>query len=335
VRARFSNTSPSALVAPARLAATLSAALALAGGLAACGGGGSPGAQSLLNDTFASHMPIRSGRLELSVGLSPAGPAGSGASERPFAARLAGPFQSLGSGRLPQFAMALSLSPTRAGALHAGVTATGGRLFVEFQGTPFLAPQSTADALARGYAEASRATSSGGSRSSFAPLGIDPARWLTHPALAPRAAGAETVHIVAGLDAARFCADAAKLLGALGSLDMAIGGPGGPGGGGPGSLAQGRLAALAGSVRSASVDVYSGAADHILRRLSVNAALASTARAGATVASPRDATLTLVLQFAELNRLQRIVAPSRPRPFAQLLGVVERLGLLTRSRSGG
>ena len=121
-------------------------------------------------------------------------------------------------------------------------------------------------------------------------------------------------------------------MGPGGSLATALGGPGGLGGGGAGTLAQAPLSALAGTVRSARVDLYSGAADHILRRLSVTAAVASTARNGAALAGGRTATLTLALQFAELNRPQTIVPPRDPRPFAELAPLVERLRPLARSR---
>ena len=310
------------------MAAAASAAAAISCGLAACGSAGPPSARSLINETFAPHTPIHSGRLELSFALAPAAPAAA-VPRWPFAVGLSGVFQSLGAGRLPQFAMRLRVSATPGRTLAAGAVSTGGRLFVELGGTPYATPQSTSQALARGYAEASRAGASAGGRTTFAPLGIEPARWLTHPARSGPVAGGETVHVVAGLDAARFFADAGRLLAAGGSLLGAIAGSG------PGRatapLAPAGLSALAGSVRSARVDLYSGAADHLLRRLSVSASVAGTGRAGAALDGRPQATVTLVLAFAELNRAQSIAAPSAPRPFAELLPAAERLGLLSSS----
>jgi hypothetical protein len=344
VSARFPNTSPRAVVAPTgtrpegpgrtpahppedrvrqgrvglcapRWALSLLAVAVLAGGLGACGGGGSPSAQSLLDETFKSHKTIDSGRIELSFSLSPVGPGGR------FSVRLSGPFQSLGAGRLPRFALQLGLT-TAGNTLQAGVTSTGGRLFVELEGVPFLAPESTVQALQQGYADASRGPSLADGRSTFAALGIAPGEWLTHPALAGsgKAAGVDTVHIVAGLDMARFLADAEKLSRAGGSLGL----PSADQGAG---LSRAQISALANSVRSARVDVYIGKHDHLLRDLSLRAAISTSARARATLAGLSSATLSLVLRLGELNHPQRIAPPSNPQPVSRLLAVLERLGL--------
>jgi hypothetical protein len=330
VRARSPNTSPRALVAPCRalalVAGALSAATALAGGLAACGSAEQSSGRTLVDETFASHPPIHSGRFALSFALSPVGPAGPPAIRRPFAARLSGAFQSTDAGLPPRFAIRLEVSPTPRGTLAAGAVSTGGRLFVELAGVPFATPQSSSQALARGYTEAGAGASFAGGRSRSAALGVEPARWLTHPALAGHLAGGETVHIVAGLDGARFFADADRLLAAAGSLLGAIAASG-TAGGAPALLTGAGLGALAGSVRSARVDLYSGAADHLLRRLSVSAALSGTGPAGGGAAA---ASVTLVLTLAALNRVQSIAAPTAPRPFSELLPAAERLGLLAR-----
>ena len=332
MRARFPKPSPRAVVAPRRplvlRAAAVSAAAALAGGPAACGSDRPPSARSLVEQTFASRTPIHSGRLELSFALSPVAPAAQPAPRWPVAARLSGAFQSLGAGRLPQFALRLSVSAPPGRTVAAGAVSTGGRLFVELGGKPFATPRSTSQALARGYAEASRAGALAGEGWPFAPLGIEPARWLIHPVLSRSPAGSGTVHVVAGLDARRFFAGVARLMAAGGSLLGAIAGNGGRA---PELFAPAAPAALAASVRSARVDLYSGAADHLLRRLTVSAALSSTGRAGGALAGPQQATVTLVLAFAELNRAQSIVAPRAPRPFAELLPAVARLGLPARS----
>jgi len=310
-----------------RGALALLAVIVLAGGLAACGGGGSPSAQSLLDETFNSHKPIQSGRLDLSLALSPVAPVGSPAPTSPLSVRLTGPFQSLGPGRLPRFALRLSLTDTRGRSLQAGAISTGERLYAELAGTPFLTPQSTARALQRGYAEASRAASSANARSSFAALGIDPGQWLIHPVLAGPGTGAGTVHLVASLNVPRFFADVAKLSAAGRALGA---------GGGPELLSQAQISALASSVRAARVDVYSGARDRLLRRLSLTAAvLATNAQARATLGGLRRATLAVVLQFADLNLPIRIAPPVNPQPVSRLVLDLQRLGLIPPSAPRG
>jgi hypothetical protein len=221
-----------------RAIVALCAALLAAATLGACGSG-APSATALLDATFRAHAPIPSGQLELSLSLTPPPGAGSGggaADAQPLHLRLAGPFRSAGPGRLPSFALTMSLA-TGGRTLHAGASAAGGRLYVELAGVWFSAPPSTLRALTQGYAGS----------------GIDPSRWLAHPVVvgAATVAGTATTHIRAGLDAPRFLADVRTLAGA-------------------GLLSPSQLTALAAAARAARVDLYTASADHRLRRLAVS-----------------------------------------------------------------
>jgi hypothetical protein len=319
----------------------LSLASLLCGGFGGCGGGGSPSASSLLEDTFRSHTPIASGRIHLSLQLF-----GRGSSRLPggpvkSSLQLSGPFQSAGSAGLPGFDLALAIK-AGSSTLGIGAVSAGGRLYLVFGGLAFLAPASAAQALERGYAGARRGAPSAAGRSALAALGIDPGEWLLHPALAGRAklAGVDTVHILAGVEVPRFLADMQRLFSAGGLLAPAIaaqphrpvrGSRGSP----PGTWLPSTpsIAALGPSLRSARVDVYTGAHDHLLRRLQLRGELSPAGRAGRTLGSG-GGRLSLVLQFSEVNRAQRILAPSRPRPLAQLAPLLERLSL-PGDRAGG
>jgi hypothetical protein len=321
VKAHLRNTSRRAVVARTAAAA---AAAALAGGLASCGGGGSPSAQTLLDDTFASRTPAASGHLALSLAAS----ARSGGSrpDEAFALRLTGPFESLGPARLPRFA--LKLNVTSAGrapgarTLRAGATSTGGRLFVELAGRQFIAPARTVAALQRGYAEAGAGKAGSGAGSPFGALGLDPRAWLTHPRIAgsARIAGAEATHIVAELNAARFLADAQRLSAAGAGLGLGSRAPGSP------LLSPALVSALSSSLRSARVDVYTGASDHLLRRLSLRTAILPAAT-GAATGGPGRGTFRLLLTLTRLNKPQAISAPSGAQPLARALPELQRLGL--------
>jgi len=302
--------------------------VSVAGGLAACGEGGSPSAQSQLQETFQSHKPIESGRIELSFALAPVGSPGTSAGAE--ALHLEGPFQSSGPGQLPRFALQISLSAA-GHALAAGVTCTEDQLFIELGGTQFQAPASTVTALQQGYAQATRGSSSAASGSTFAPLGVDPGAWLVNPTVAGSAdlEGTETVHIVAGLDLPRFFADAEKLSGAGGAVGL------GAGAQGSGLFSTAVISALSRSVRSARVDVYTGAHDHLLRRLSLSVTIASTPATRSALGGLTSATLTLVLELSELDRPQTILAPSNPQPISQLPAVLERLGLTGLAQGSG
>jgi len=323
VTAHLPNTSRRAVVARRRALALLSGAL-LAGVLAACGGAGSPSAASLVHATFTSHKPIESGRIDLTFALTPTGSAGSPTAAGPVRLGLQGPFESLGPARLPRFALALTL--TSAGhTLPAGATSTSGQLYIELAGAYFTAPAATVSALAQGYAQATRASSSSAaSQSTFAALGVNPGEWLVHPHIVGTVdtAGAQTTHVTGELDVTRFLADADKLAGAGGALGLGAGG-----GSGLSLLSPAGIRALAGSVRSAHVDLYTGSHDHLLRRLSISASISSTAQTRAALGGLGSANLQLTLQFAGLNQPQAIAAPSNPQPISKLLPALERLGL--------
>jgi hypothetical protein len=302
----------------------LAAGLA-AGLLAACGSGSPPSASALVNETFSSHKSISSGLLDVTFALS--GRAGAGAPAAPgsFSLHLAGPFQSAGAGRFPRFALALALESSGR-TLSLGAISTAGRLYLELGGVAFLAPAAAMQALQQGYAQVSGG-STGGRRSTFATLGIDPAAWLTHASRSGSAnlAGSDTVHLLAGLDTARFLADAERLSSAGGAL---------AGGQGAGLLTPAGAEALSASIRSARVDIYTGARDHLLRRLALSAAVSTTPAARAALGGLVDGTLTFVLQFAQLGRPQAIAAPANPKPLSQLGPALERVGPARGLRGG-
>ncbi len=329
------NTTSSALVAPARALwpgrgrtrrsgraphRWLAVAL-LAGSLAACGGSDGPSAQTLLNETFHSHKPIESGRISLAFGLASLP---TGASAQATSLSLQGPFESLGSGRLPSFALQIGLrsaGPAGAHAFQVGLTSTQGQLFVELGGVSFAAPAATVQALAQGYAHAT-ASSPASRGSTFSLLGVEPGEWLVNPTIVGSAevAGTETTHIAAGLDIARFVADAQKLTGAGAALGLGSAGP-------AALLSPAAISALASSVRSAHVDVYTGTQDHVLRRIALTLIVASTPQTRAALGGLSSATLTLTLQFAELGEPQHIPAPSNTQPLSALLPALQHLGL--------
>lgn len=246
-----------------------------------------------------------------------------------------GPFQSIGQTRLPRFALLVDLSSPglaaaglsgREGTLSLGASATDGQLFLSLGGMQFVAPASTLRALERGYAQGARSRSSGGTSPTFAALGIDPGRWLTHPMLAGSAtiAGERTTHIVTGLDVRRFLADALTLSSDGGTLGLGAAGS-------SGLISAAQISALSHSVRSARVDVYTGAGDHQLRRLSVSASVVARGRARSALGGLPAARLTLVLEFSDLNQPQRITAPSNPLPLAELGSASAHSGPSSRS----
>jgi hypothetical protein len=94
-------------------------------------------------------------------------------------------------------------------------------------------------------------------------------------------------------------------------------------------LAPSEIPAIASSVNSTHVDVYTGQSDHLLRRLSLSASISTNAKARAALQGLRTGKLSLQLQFTNLNKPQQIVAPKNPQPLSDLQGYLQQLGLLS------
>jgi hypothetical protein len=286
-----------------------------------CGGGGSQGVSAVLRQAFHPSTPIRSGKVDLSFGLSATGLA---AARQPFSLRVQGPFESQGSGQLPRFALSVTLNGSGRSAT-VGATATGRQLFVELQGVSFVAPDSVYQQFKQGYAQSSAAAGAKKGQTTFASLGIDPSGWLAHPRQAGSATvgGADTVHVVSGLDVSRFLNDLGRVSSTGNNLGLGAG------------LSAAQRAALSRSVTSARVDLYAGRSDHVLRRLTVHAALAAPADASSALGGLKAGTLDLTLAFSDVNQPQTIAAPANAQPLSKLTGLLGALSGATGATGTG
>ncbi len=318
VRARFSNTPRRATVARKRskvagtralrrFALSACCTLAVTPALGGCGGG-SPSAQTLLEQTFRSSRAIESASIDLSVSLSP----GSRARGAAVSLRLTGAFQSVGVHRLPRFTLQLDLRLQR-GAVRLGAIDTAGRLFVLVGGTAFRAPVAAEQALKQGYAEVQRPGPPSAGGHGLPALGLDPASWLEHPSVLGGATvgGQSTVHVAAGIAVQRFLADAQRLVRAASALPL----------GEPAPLAA-SLSALGGPAGSARADLYTGTGDHLVRRLRIELVSGAVASGSAPAGSP--ARLTLELTLGAINASQTIRSPANPQPSGGLARALAR-----------
>jgi hypothetical protein len=297
--------------------------------LSACGGDSSGSAQALLGETFSGHTQIEKGNVKLSLAL---GASGSSASTKPLAVVLSGPFESVGAGKLPRFALQLQLSAAGHG-LQAGATSTGSALFVELAGTWFSTPSSTYKALEESYARTTKKASSAKVRSTFSSLGIEPGRWLSDPTKIGTATvgGEATIHLTAAVDIPAFLADVTKLSQAGSSLGLGSV-PGAAGAGG--TLSPAVIGELAKSIKSAHVDVYTGEQDHLLRRLEVTATITATPQTQTLLGGLSSADLSVQLELSDLNKAQTIAAPSNAEPPTQLLPALQQLVGVLEGSSG-
>jgi hypothetical protein len=298
-----------------RATVALIASLALSCTLAGCGGSSKPVATVLLRDTFDAHTQIERGKVNLDLSLSGTG---SSALSRPLALKVSGPFEELGEGKLPSFDLKIDVE-TDGNSLDAGAVSYAGRIYVELEGGAFVVPKSASASLEKSFAEASK--SAGGGQGSFSALGIEPGRWLTHPVVKgePTVGGVKTTEIEGGLDLKALLEDTSRLTGEAGSTGL---------GGAGGELSPELVTELAKSVSSATIDVYTGNSDHLLRRLTLDASIAPEGKAKAALGGLKTAKLKLDLGFEDLGQQQQITAPSNPKPLSQLVKVLEGIGLV-------
>jgi hypothetical protein len=292
-----------------RFAALLALLVASVAGLSACGGSDDTDANALLKATFGPDQNIRSGNLSLALALDAKGlKSVSG----PVALKLTGPFQTVGKGKLPKLDLSLTLSGSGAN-FTAGAVTTGDRGWLRLQGTSYLVDDATFQQFKQGYEQA--AAKSGGSSSgpSFRSLGVDPLRWLKDPKVAgtETVGGAETEHITAGVDVGAFLDDVSTLLGKAGRLGQATAGV-------PSKLTDQQRRDIEASVKSATLDVWTGKDDKALRRIrlaiGIDVPEAVRPRAGGLTTG----TLGFDLTISDLNRPQRIAEPKNARPLSEL-----------------
>ena len=284
--------------------------------LAACGGSNSSGgssanAETLLRETFTGTHQIRSGKANVQLRVDVTG----GTSIRgPIQATISGPFQSVGSGQLPKFDLALDASAQGQG-LRAGLLSTSDQLFVNFGGTSYEVPAQVLAQLKQSFRRSQQQGST--QHSSFSALGISPLSWLQDPTVVgtESVGGVQTDHISAKVDVNALLNDVDKLLARVSSGGI----PGVPGGRVPSSLPASARTQIEQAVKSATIDVWSGQSDHTLRKLTL--ALSVVPPRGAT----RSVDVSLSIELSDLNQPQTIQAPANSRPLNELLGQFQGL----------
>jgi hypothetical protein len=266
----------------------------------------------LLRQTFSGSKQVESGRLALDVRIAAHG-RGAEALGGPVTVKLSGPFQSEGKGRLPQFALDAELQGGGQ-RLAAGATSTGEKGYVRFQGEDYVLSPQIFMQFKAGYEEAQKQGTKSSGRS-FAALGLDPRSWLTNARNAgeSKVGDTETIKITGDVDVAALLDDVEVALRKARSLGLQ----------GAGKLSSGLTAEQRRQVEEAvkrlDVEIHTGKADKILRRIKLDLRVADE-REG-------SGTLALDLRMTGVNEDQDIPEPSGAKPFAELAGRLQVLGL--------
>jgi len=314
-----------------RTALGLLAAVAAGLALAACGSS-SGEATTLLHQTFSGPHRINSGNLNFRVTVNPSG---SSTLKGPITISFGGPFQSLGTGKLPASAFTVSIGAMGSnGSLT--LTSTGTHGYVTFQGDSYELPQATFQRLESSFTQLGSSPGASSGSGLLGKLGIQPQHWLTNPQVVgdETVGGVTTTHIRAGINVAALLNDFNTFLGRASSLGVS----------GAGSLPHGISQAtrnrIATEVQNPRFDVWTGTNDKTIRRLQITLSLPVSGQTSTLLGGLRSAVIALTMQYADLNQPQTITAPSPVLPYSQFQAKLRTLlqglqGGLSGALSGG
>ena len=296
----------SRLIRPAALLALIGV---LAVVLVACGGS-SDDPNKLLKETFSGGHKVTSGKLNLSVNVAAQGVQNL---SQPVKIALTGPFQSQGKSQLPNFDLNLTFSGGGQ-SFSAGAVSAGGKGYLKFQGQAYEVPANVLAQFKQGFQQAQQ-RNQGKNTNAFKQLGLNPIDWLKDPKVEgdEDVGGTSTKHISANIDVGKFVADLSTLLKNAQSLGGAQTGRL------PSNLTAQQQQQIQQAVKSAKVQVWTGADDKTLRKLQVDLNIAGT--------GGRSGTLTFTLEIDDLNQNQTINPPANAKPFSDLQQQLGGLGL--------
>lgn len=269
---------------PAILIAVLLGAFALAG----CGGGGTDDASAseLIQQTFGNDAQLKSGRIGLGVNAD----LRSGSVQGSVNAR----FAQGEPGQLPKLDGTLKLDSGNAGTIQAGAVSLGDKGYITVGGQAFAVPEADWKTFTSGYLSDQKASDKQrAAQPTLSSLGIHPDAWLVDPRKDGEGeiAGEKTIHITAGVDVPKMLQDVSKVAKKTGARDQ--------------------ISALGAGIKSADVQIDTGADDHRLRQLDVHLVLDT-------------GTLDLRVTYSDLDQPQAIEAPKDARPLSELTAVLQQ-----------
>jgi hypothetical protein len=294
----------------------LLAAFALA--VAACGGGDKASSDTdvdtLLKDTFKGNKQVKSGKLDLSLRIDAKNAQGVNG---PVTVRLAGPFQSQGKQKLPKFKIDFAFEGAGQ-SIKAGLTSTGDKGFVNFQGADYAVSDQVFSQFKTGYEQAQKQGNK--QNQSLSSLGLDPRQWLTNPKNEgdAKVGDDDTVKITGGVDVPKLLDDVNQAL--RKTRELGVQGTQGL----PSQLTDAQKKQVADAVKNPRVEIYTGKDDTILRRMVVAMGIVAPKGSGSTGGS---ADFKLDLAISDLNEDQEVSAPANPKSFDELASKLGGLGL--------
>jgi hypothetical protein len=299
--------------------------------LSACGGG-SNDAPTLLKQTFGGAHKVSSGKLNIVLTVDPSG---SNTLKSPITLTFGGPFQSLGTGKLPQSNFNISLNSGGSGG-SVGILSTGAAGYVTFQGQSYQLPQASFQKLESSFSQIASSPGSSGGGNVLSKLGIQPLRWLQNPTVVgtENVEGTDTTHIRAKINVAALLADFNTFLSRAASLGVS------GAGGFPHGISSASQTRIADAVKNPHFDVWTGNGDKTIRKLQIGLTLPVTGQVSTLLGGLSSADIGLSMEYADLNQPQSITAPSSVQPYSQFQSKLRTFeqsiqGALTSQVQGG
>jgi hypothetical protein len=295
---------------------TAAAALLVAVLLSGCdlfGGDGDEDPDQVLEETFENDETVSSGVLDVTIEGSAEGEQGGS-----FSANLNGAFQGEEgeAATLPQLDLTASADAEGAGqefSFEGGVVATEDNGYVEYQGETYEVGTDTFEQLKRSFEQQAEAAGATGEDAedpgaALEQLGVDPSGWLTNLENegTEDIEGTEAIHIHGDANVEQIIEDFTTLAeqAPTGTADI------------PSAE---ELQQVTAAVDEASIDVYSGESDRLLRGLDLNLSIDPSAVAAGAVVPIESVDLGFSLRLSGVNEPQTIEAPAEARPIEDLL----------------
>jgi hypothetical protein len=291
------------------LVATLVIALPVPAALAGCGSSGSSNnedPQQVLNQTFNNPTKVTSGNVNITLGGS-----AEGTQSGNLNATVEGPFQTeaSNSNAFPQLDLTAKVSASAAGQsfnFDGGLITTSDNAYVQYQGQAYEVGTTLFKKFQRSYQQAqAQAQAQGQQKSSFFDqFGIDPSTWLTNVSNegTTDVDGTNTIHIHGDADVPKILSDIQKVAQQTGGSSQ--------------SLTPDQVNQVKDAVKTASIDVYSGTDDKLLRKLALTLTIEPPASSSSGISSVN---VNFAVTLSDVNQPQTVTAPANAKPLRDLL----------------
>jgi len=269
-----------------------------------CGDDDSKSVTELLDNAFKSSIGSADVKLDIEVELD-----GIDELQDPVELTLAGPYDSTGDAALPSVDWDITVGAQNQ-SFNAGLTSTGDRAFVSFQGTDYEIDPAAVERL-NSQIEASRKREGGRDLSDF---GVTASDWVVDASDEgdEEVAGEDTTHVSGKLDVTRVLDDLNTV------VEKAAGLGGQVGRQAPPKLTDEQKQQVEDVVDDPSFDAYVGKDDGKLRRLSADLEFDVPEDARDQVGGLEGGRISFSIEFSNIGSAQPIKAPSDARPITEL-----------------